>query len=130
MTNSTTLDELRASVEYPAAWKPHEGETLVGVAVRWEQVTIERKGEEPKPCSVLVLRDDDGLEHGVWTWHTVLANELIGKVERGDFVAIHYRGLREKQNGDGRYASYRVAIKKAEVTDGEAKGGASDGIPF
>jgi hypothetical protein len=42
----------------------------------------------------------------------VLRKELVGKVEPGDFVAIHYRGRKTKQKGDGDYASYRVALEK------------------
>jgi hypothetical protein len=128
----STLDELRASVEHPVAWKPQPGETLAGEAVRWEAVTIERQGEEPKPCSVLVIRDGSGVEHGIWTWHTVLRNELVGKVSPGDFVAVHYLGMRTKQSGDGTYAGYRVAVRKAERDDAteKAEGSQGDDIPF
>jgi hypothetical protein len=116
MTNITeTLDELTSEVEYPPAWKPAEGETLAGVAIRWDHVTIERKDQEPRPCAVLVLRDAKGTQHGVWCWHTVLKNELVGNVNPGDFVAINYRGKRQKQSGDGEYDGYRVAIKKTET---------------
>ena len=107
---------LAAKVEYPEAWKPNEGDTLVGEAVGWETVTIDKDGEE-RACEVLRLRIQDGTEHSVWCWHAVLRRELIGKVEPGDFVALHYNGRRKKLSGDGDYASYRVAIDKLPESD-------------
>jgi hypothetical protein len=59
-------------------------------------------------------------DRAVWLWHTVLQNELIDKVNLGDFVAIHHLGRRKKQSGDGDYAAYRVAIDEAPKSDIEA----------
>jgi hypothetical protein len=123
-----TFDRLKSEVEYPEAWKPEEGESLVGVAVRWEEVTLDRDGLERRTCDVLTLRTEDGIERSVWTWHFVLRDELVGKVEPGDFVAINYRGRKAKQKGDGDYAAYRVAIVKTENTGGG--GVPEDDIPF
>jgi hypothetical protein len=107
---------LAAKVEYPEAWKPKEGDILVGEAIGWETVAIDRDGEE-RACEVLRLRIQDGTEHSVWCWHAVLRRELIGKVEPGDFVALHHNGPRKKQSGDGDYAAYRVAIDKLPESD-------------
>jgi hypothetical protein len=115
---------LQAEVEYPEAWKPEPGETLVGLAVRWEEVTLDRDGDE-RTCHVLTVRTQDGSERSVWCWHFVLRHELVGKVEPGDFVAISYRGRKTKQEGDGDYAAYRVAIDK---NDGPST--TADDIPF
>jgi hypothetical protein len=121
--NSTSmhdaLDRLKGEVEYPEAWIPEPGGTLAGEVLRWESVTIERDGEGPRTCDVLTLRTPDGTERSVWTWHAVLRNELVGKVEPGDFIAIHYRGRKQKQKGDGDYASYRVAIEKKASPEDE-----------
>jgi hypothetical protein len=117
------LDRLRREVEYPEAWKPEEGESIAGVAVRWEEVTLDRDGDGPRTCDVLTLRTEDGVERSVWTWHFVLHKELVGKVEPGDFVAINYRGRKAKKKGDGDYAAYRVAIGKSDGTE-------EDDIPF
>jgi hypothetical protein len=116
---------LAAKVEYPEAWKPDEGDTLVGEAIGWETVTIDKDGEE-RACAVLTVRTQDGTERSVWTWHTVLKNELIGKVEAGDFVAINYRGRRAKAKGDGDYAAYRVAIDKTLKVEGDIQADTSD----
>jgi hypothetical protein len=107
---------LAAKVEYPEAWKPSEGDTLVGEAIGWETVAIDREGEE-RACEVLTLRTQDGSERSIWCWHAVLRRELVGKVEAGDFVALHYNGRRKKQSGEGDYASYRVAIDKLPEGD-------------
>jgi len=113
---------LAAKVEYPEAWKPKERDTLVGEAIGWETVTIDKDGEE-RACEVLTLRTQGGTERSVWTWHAVLKNELVGKVEPGDFVALHYRGRRQKAKGEGDYAAYRVAVEspksdvKADTSD-------------
>jgi hypothetical protein len=89
---------------------PEPGQTLVGEAVGRE--TVQREGQPD--CDVYTIRDQSGKEWAVWTWHTVLKNELVGKVQAGDFVAIHYRGKRPRQDGGGEYAAYRVAIDKSE----------------
>jgi hypothetical protein len=122
-----TFDRLKSEVEYPEAWKPEEGESLVGVAVRWEEVTLDRDGDEPRTCDVLTLRTEGGIERSVGTWHFVLRNELVDKVEPGDFVAINYRGRKMKQKGDGDYAAYRVAIEKGQNTGSSVP---EDDIPF
>jgi hypothetical protein len=46
------LDRLKSEVEYPEPWIPEPGETLIGAAIRWETVTIEREGEESRTCDV------------------------------------------------------------------------------
>jgi hypothetical protein len=110
MDSNNTAERLRAQVEYPEAWMPEPGQTLIGEALAWE--TVER--DEQPSCEVLTLRDQDGKNWSVWTWHTVLKNELVGKVEPGNFLAIHCRGKRPRQDGGGEYAAYRVAINKTE----------------
>jgi hypothetical protein len=95
-TYESRFEKLAAEVEYPEAWMPEPGDTLVGEARRWETVTVKRDDGTERPCEVLTIRDQHGTERAVWTWHTVLRNELVDKVEPGDFVAIHYRGRRAK----------------------------------
>jgi hypothetical protein len=116
------FERLKNQVEYPEAWKPEQGDTLVGEALKWETVTIERDGEENRACDVLTLRDKTGKEWAVWTWHFVLQKELVEQVNVGDMVALHYQGRRAKQKGEGDYAAYRVAIEKSA--------GDGDQIPF
>lgn len=48
----------------------------------------------------------------MWTWHTVLRNELVDKVDVGDFAAISFTGFRTSKNTGGEYPAYRVAIEK------------------
>jgi hypothetical protein len=120
-------DRPASQVEHPEAWLPEPGATLVGDAVRWDEVSFERDSEK-RACDVLTLRTQDGTERSVWTWHFVLREELVGKVEPGDFVAIHYQGRKANQKGDGDYAAYRIAIEKG---DGSVTPPAQDdGIPF
>ncbi len=106
------------------ASRPEPGATLAGTAVSWDHAEITTKAGEKAECDVLTVRGTDGDEHAVWTWHTVLQRELLGNVQPGDFVAIHYRGKRPRLDGNGEYASYRVAIQKADNSTGV------DGIPY
>jgi hypothetical protein len=46
--SSNMTERLRAQVEYPEAWMPERGETLIGEAVAWE--TVER---EDQPAGTL-----------------------------------------------------------------------------
>ncbi len=121
-SNKAAYEKLQAAVEYPEAWTPEPGDTLVGEALRWETVTVKRDDGDERPCEVLTVRDPAGKEWAVWTWHTVLQNELIGKVNAGDLVALHYRGRRARLSGDGDYAAYRVAIEsRGAKTEDELK---------
>jgi len=117
---------LTAKVEYPEAWKPEPGDTIVGEAVRWETVTP-REGE--RSCEVLTLKTADG-ERSVWCWHAVLASELVGKASSGDLVAIHFKGKRTRQDGNGEYASYRVAIERGTEPTPAGGNETDDGIPY
>ena len=119
-TQDNPYDRLTKAVEYPEAWTPEPGDTLVGEALGWETVTVKRDDGTERPCEVLTLRGQDGKERAIWTWHTVLQNELIGKVGEGDLVALHYRGRRARLSGDGEYAAYRIAIeRRADKTEAE-----------
>ena len=129
MNTNKAYEKLQASVEYPDAWTPEPGDTLVGEALRWETVTVKRDDGD-RPCEVLTLRDPAGKEHNVWTWHTVLQNELVGKVSPGNLVALHYRGRRARQSGDGDYAAYRVAIETGTADTGTTGEAQDAGIPF
>lgn len=132
MTGSR-FDDLLAQVSFPESWKPKEkGDHIVGEAVRWATVSVAGHSDEAKSCDVLTLRCPDGVERNVWTWHSVLRLELVGKVEPGSLVAIEYLGRREKQKGEGSYAGYRVAIQAASASGGSSAASPSqqDDIPF
>ncbi len=122
MSNNSEMKKLLAKVEYPESWKPEKiGESIVGEALRWETVPVKVDDGTERACEVLTVRCEDGTERSVWTWHTVLQSELIGQgvtagdytsyaVQPGNLVAIVFRGKRPRQNGDGSYTGYRVAI--------------------
>ena len=132
--NSTAYDKLRSQVEYPEAWKPHAGSpaTLVGEVLAWTEIPFRTKDGEERRQLAIVVRDEDGKEWSVATFHTVLRNELLeneklgGRVEPRDFVAIHYVGEKPRQSGDGTVHSYRVAVDRPEP---KAEDGSGD-IPF
>ena len=68
-----SFDALRARVEYPAAWRPDPGESLVGEAVGWSEYSkVDPASGETRECQILVVRDEAGVEHGVWCWHSIL----------------------------------------------------------
>jgi hypothetical protein len=64
-------------------------------------------------------------EWTVATFHSVLRNELLehdrrGKLKAGDWVAIHYRGLKVGETGT-EYHNYRIAVEPPsgdELPDG------------
>ena len=80
----------------------------------------DRNGGE-QTCPAFVVRDEDGKEWTVATFHRVLRNELLehderGKLEPGDWVAIHYRGLKIGETGT-EYHGYRVAVERPAVDE-------------
>jgi hypothetical protein len=129
-SNSRTgLDALRAQVDYPTSYRPEKpGDAVAGEAIAWSdfEKTDERSGER-KSCRILTIRDEAGVEHAVWCWHSVLRNELAGVVP-GDLVAISYGGKRQRKSGDGSYHSYRVAVQHNEA--GGVVSSADSDIPF
>lgn len=120
-------DRLRSLVEFPEAWMPNPGDTLVGEAVRWETVTT----RSDATAEVLTVRTNEGVERSVWCWHAQLRYGLIAdkgdvdavirdggerKCRVGDLVAIHYRGKSAMDDGN-EAASYRIAIERPETTE-------------
>ncbi len=122
MTNSTT-ERLRAQVEFPDAWMPHDGSppTLVGRVVAETEIPFKDRNGGEQTCPAFVVRDEDSKEWTVATFHSVLRNELLGhdqrgKLEPGDWVAIHYRGLKIGETGT-EYHGYRVAVERSAVDE-------------
>jgi hypothetical protein len=131
------LARLKGQVEYPESWIPEPGATLVGEVVKWDTGTTDTGTTQ----EILVVRDQDGVEHSVWTWAAQLRYRLIADKETleasgvlpepehrlarvGDFVAIHYRGKRPFTANDGQVYeshSYKVAIEKKVESDVDAE---------
>ncbi len=134
-TASDRYARLAAQVEYPESWKPGKDaaqpRTLVGDVVRWDRAQVDDYVEvgKKKDVDVLVLRDQDNKEWGIWTLQTVLRNELVGKAEPGDFVAVHYIGEGTTQEGRP-VTRYRVALDKAPEESRTLEEPGDDGIPY
>jgi hypothetical protein len=125
-----TYAELAAQVEFPEAWIPTKGETLVGQVVSWENVN-----RDDKTCPVIVVKTPDGVDRSFWLWHAQARYKLIAPkevlgwrledavtyagpylAEVGDFIAISFAGMNPMADGKDA-ASYRVAIKKPTAGD-------------
>lgn len=127
MQDTERYARLAAQVEHPEAWKPWEGDTLTGQVVRWELVEPDEHNNLSRECDVAVVRDEAEKEWAVWLWHYKLRLALVGDPDRkpdgdytshaaqpGDWVAINFRGKREKSDGSGEtVARYNVALEKA-----------------
>jgi hypothetical protein len=115
--NSSTAQQLRAQVEFPEAWKPHDGSvaTLVGKVLGETEIPYKDLKGIDKTCPAFVVQDEAGKEWTVATFHSVLRNELLeherGPLAVGDWLAIHYRGMRVGESGT-EYHSYRVAVER------------------
>jgi hypothetical protein len=89
---------------YPEAWKPQAGATLTGTMVGVEMIDPNGKGAYP----VVTIRGEDGQEHAVHAFHSVLKRELARRRPKaGDELSIVYEGQREG-GAYGKYHSYRV----------------------
>src|SRR5215213_7454024 len=120
---NTTAHKLRAQVEFPDPWKPHDGSpaTLVGRVTAATEIPYRDRNGGEQTCPAFVVRDDSGKEWTVATFHSVLRSELLehgkrGKIEAGDWVAIHYRGLKIGETGI-EYHGYRVAVERPNVDE-------------
>jgi hypothetical protein len=128
---NTTADKLHAQVEFPDPWKPHDGSpaTLVGRVVAETAIPYKDRNGGEQTCPAFVVRDESGKEWTAATFHRVLRNELLehderGKLEPGDWVAIHYRGLKVGETGT-EYHGYRVAVERPSIE--EATGDFAEG---
>jgi hypothetical protein len=120
MNSSDTAERLRAQVELPEAWKPHDGSpaTLVGEVIAETEIPYKDRNGVEQTCPAFVVRDGNGKEWTVATFHSVLRNELLEHPQRGrlqphDWVAIHYRGQRTSETGTD-YHAYRVAVERPD----------------
>ncbi len=134
-SDSDRYERLAAKVEFPTGWKPSKDathpRTLVGDVVRWDSVEIDDylKPGHKRAVDVLVLRDRDGQEWGVWCIHKVLELELVGRAREGSFIAISYVGEGRTQD-DRPIQRYRVAID--DVVDGDVpvEETGDDSVPY
>jgi hypothetical protein len=102
----------------PPFWDPVEGDSLVGVLLRYEQRET-KMGE----CRVAVVRehvdDKDAEDEDPKTWSVFLTrNVLKNEFERqapqpGDAVGLKYFGLQEGRNGGQPYHLYRLRVLRA-----------------
>ena len=88
---------------FPAAWRPEPGSSLSGTMVGVEMIDPNGQGAYP----VVTIRSEDGAEHAVHAFHSVLKRELARRRPKpGDPLAIKYEG--KVQGAQREYHSYRV----------------------
>lgn len=102
----------RANTEHPTSWRPNAGkghpQLLVGVLVR-----VDDAHTSYGPARIVVLRDPEGVEWGVWLLHAVLKDEFAQlRPCAGELVAVKYVGRVEGRDGRAGYESYRVAVDR------------------
>jgi hypothetical protein len=107
------LDQVDA--DWPEAWIPEEGQTIVGVLVR-KETAPSAFGER----EIIVLADPGtGVESSVWLNHAALTSEIYRvKPQAGEMLAIKYLGPDpEAKPKDGRAPAhrYRVAVDRGET---------------
>jgi hypothetical protein len=132
-SNEERYERLASQVERPEAWKPEAGDVLLGEVVRWELAEPNDLNNLTRACDVCVVRDKDGKEHAVWTWHYKLRLALVGDGEAepggnpetfaaapGSFLALKFVGKRDKAGKPGEtVAAYNVAIDPKPTPDDE-----------
>ena len=107
-TTLRALDE-RVNQDYPESWRPDAAENhpnpLVGEIIGRHQAATRRDVDE----TVLVVRDEAGVEWSLWLLGAVLQREL-GSAKVGDRVAVRWLGMRSNAEGT-EYRAYRVALE-------------------
>lgn len=97
-SNATIDDQL--DVDYAEAWKPGDGDKLVGIVVD----VSERDGTYGA-YPIVTLRTAEGDELAVHAFHEVLANELARIAPKpGDEIGVKYLGKHPERG----YHRYRV----------------------
>jgi hypothetical protein len=145
--NTYDYDALRQRTEYAEAWKPAEGETLVGRVLRWE--TLQPEPTEPRTVEVMTVQAPDGKEWAVWTGRAQLRYKLIaGKetigadstgenvphrerlVRKGDHMSVTFVGKRPLPDSTYDYAQYRAAVDPRDGEDAGEEDAEQGDIPF
>jgi hypothetical protein len=108
MTAGNISDALDS--DYAPAWKPSSGDKLIGELIAVD----ERLGYNDEPYPILTVRCDNGSEFAVHAFHSVLRNE-VGKQnpQLGETIAIKYGGEVAKEDGRGRYHSYKLVVDRS-----------------
>lgn len=113
MSLKDKLDRERERREegFPDSWKPDAGDVIEGKFVSHNMAST-KYGD----VVVMVLEDENGVRHSVWTMHTALRKRMAELRPRiGDTLAIQYEGMVEGQRGGNSFHSYLV------VSDREAQ---------
>jgi hypothetical protein len=99
---------------FPESWVPSQaGDCVEGAFVRLD----EGYGRDGDVCAIVILRDSDGVEHGIWLWHLVLRSDFARlKPEVDEVVTVTYLGKRKSATGRA-YHSYNVhADRESQLT--------------
>jgi hypothetical protein len=113
--------------EHPESWRPEPGDVLVGTFVRRDSGVSSYDG---KTYTIVVIRDENGVEHGVWAFHTALRQQLsAARPKPGEAIALRYRGKRQGANAT--YHDWRVAVDREQSEDdwSDLEGEAADVEP-
>jgi hypothetical protein len=94
----------------PTAWRPDEGDRLIGTVVE----VGERESNYGGTYPIVVVENDAGTEVVVHAHHVVLRDELAQqRPRRGDRIGIRYLG----RDADRGYERYRVVVEHTDATD-------------
>lgn len=99
----------RLETDYPEAWRPETGQSVVGTFAR-----LERGRTTFGPAWIVVLADaGTGAEVSVWLLHKALLAQFkrLSPVT-GELVAVKYKGKRRPESGGPEYDDYRVEVDR------------------
>ena len=130
-------DRLLAGVEKQReptrAWKPDEGDRLVGQVVRRSRESTDRGGE----VDVLYIQTEDDDAVPIWCGCRMLKDLVRDKnPQPGDYIVIVYFGERETRDGRN-YKHYGMTVIRpgspvttdaARVTPVAVNGGSTEGL--
>ena len=105
---TSPYDEAAEAVEreFPPAWRPEPGGTLIGALIRLDTASTEY-GRHP----IVVLKTREGTEMAVWLLHHVLLEQFRrARPAVGEVIGIKYVGQRKSEDGDRTYHDYRTTV--------------------
>lgn len=116
-------DELETWDGWPPAWRPQEGDVLVGRIDAYD-VGHTQYG----PVRTVLLTQDDGERVSLWLSSTVLLNLFEQhKPKPGGRIGLKYLG----KDADKGYHRYRLVVDRPDAADFTPLGGETDeAVPF
>jgi hypothetical protein len=100
--------ELDRDQEFPVAWKPREGDQIIGTIERYSTGTSSLTGD---PVNICWIQTEDGDRYSIWLNNAVLISKFKDKQPKpGETIGVRYLGKHPTKN----YKMFRLVVDREQ----------------